>query len=473
MRADIWLLGTLLFCVVCEVLAVNTDNLSKECQENADCGEPLFLTPYIKDNLMSEARKASKVESFLPQEWQIKSHSGYVTVDEVQESNLFFWLFPSMKDPNTAPLVLWLGNSPGTASSLSVFFTNGPYVVSKSQFQRQPMSLSPAFYHWSEIMHVLHIDSPGAGFSFSKNASLPKTADDVVHDLYSALRQIFQIFPEYQQNEFYIVGESFSAKYAPLLAYLISLKTSSAVKFNLKGIVIGNGWLDPVNILGCSSELYNVGLIDSNTRDDFEESEQTIASLISNETYSEAFELLQNYFPVNSATSLVQNVTGFSYLGNCLRNENDDEMSYVVKVSEFLNQPEIRRKLHAGGGIFTAFNSEAFESLQLDLLSPVGPKLTAVVDKYRVLVYNGQLDLSCSRHLMETILRNMTWDGAERYRKALRRKWYVQGELAGYVKTVGNFSEILVRDVGLQMVEDRPLWTWDLVKKFTQNLPFS
>ena len=42
----------------------------------------------------------------LPQE--VESYSGFITVDEKHNSNLFFWFFPAENGNKSAPLVLWL-----------------------------------------------------------------------------------------------------------------------------------------------------------------------------------------------------------------------------------------------------------------------------------------------------------------------------------------------------------------------------
>ena len=61
---------------------------------NKDCGEPLFLTPFIKSGKIDEAKNKSKVFG-LPNAPEVKSYSGYLTVNEKFNSNMFFWFFPS------------------------------------------------------------------------------------------------------------------------------------------------------------------------------------------------------------------------------------------------------------------------------------------------------------------------------------------------------------------------------------------
>lgn len=56
-----------------------------------DVGEPLILTPLIQAGKIEKARKLSRVTNFT----SIESYSGYFTVNETYNSNMFFWFFPA------------------------------------------------------------------------------------------------------------------------------------------------------------------------------------------------------------------------------------------------------------------------------------------------------------------------------------------------------------------------------------------
>ena len=81
-----------------------------------EVGEPLFLTPYIKAGRLEAAARASRVEHVMQTE---ESYSGFLTVNEELNSNLFFWYFPSRavekKKAEEIPLVLWLQGSEWTS----------------------------------------------------------------------------------------------------------------------------------------------------------------------------------------------------------------------------------------------------------------------------------------------------------------------------------------------------------------------
>lgn len=57
---------------------------------------PLFLTPLIKSGRILEAQNLSLVRSFYA---GVTSYSGFITVRDDYNSNLFFWYFPAVVSP--------------------------------------------------------------------------------------------------------------------------------------------------------------------------------------------------------------------------------------------------------------------------------------------------------------------------------------------------------------------------------------
>ena len=53
---------------------------------------PLILTPWIKNGKIKEAQALAKVRSLKG----VGSYSGYLTVNQTFNSNLFFWFFPAL-----------------------------------------------------------------------------------------------------------------------------------------------------------------------------------------------------------------------------------------------------------------------------------------------------------------------------------------------------------------------------------------
>lgn len=162
------------------------------------------------------------------------SYSGYLTVNQKYGSNTFFWFFPSQDNNPNAEVLLWLQGGPGSASMYGLFSENGPFKVDDQ------LNLYENEYTWNKNFSIIYIDNPvGAvcGFLFNPSLSLSliptshsihlikgwsftqsdfgysTNEEEIGKNLYSAIYQFFQLFPELQENDFYVCGESYAGKY--------------------------------------------------------------------------------------------------------------------------------------------------------------------------------------------------------------------------------------------------------------------
>ncbi|KAK7911776.1 hypothetical protein PG985_014257 [Apiospora marii] len=89
----------------------------------------------------------------------VKSYSGYVDLDE--STHMFFWFFEARKNPDKAPITLWLNGGPGSDSLISLFSAIGPCNVTANGTS----VLNP--YSWTEESNMLFLSQPvGVGFSY-------------------------------------------------------------------------------------------------------------------------------------------------------------------------------------------------------------------------------------------------------------------------------------------------------------------
>ena len=66
----------------------------------SDVGEPLYLTPFIQAGLIDQGQSAARVSFPLDgltesEQADLESFSGFITVNEDEGSNMFFWFFPA------------------------------------------------------------------------------------------------------------------------------------------------------------------------------------------------------------------------------------------------------------------------------------------------------------------------------------------------------------------------------------------
>lgn len=421
-----------------------------------DLGEPLLLTPFIKSSQLEEVREAAEVDpdKFLG----VRSYSGYFTVDEPNNGNLFFWFFPSASNYEEDPVLLWLQGGPGASSLYGLFTENGPFVVEDGE-------LGLRNYSWHKNFSLLYIDQPlGVGYSFT-DGPLVTDQTQVGEHLYSALTQFFTVFSELRDNEFFISGESYAGKYVPALGHTILQNNDRAdLKINLQGLLIGNGLSDPKNQFNYGDLLYQLGLIDLATLEEAHILESTIKEFIEEEDYESA-----TFTWNNMLETLFYQPTGLMDIYNFVQDEDNSPSDW----EEFIVQNEIRQALHVGNQEYLSENYEVYDALYADITKSVTNWVIELLDNYRVLLYNGQLDIIVGYVLTENYVQNLQYSAAEEYAAAQRKVWRVGDQIAGYAKTAGNLTEVLVRNAGHMVPMDQPEFAYDLLMKFTKNKPIA
>ncbi|XP_008794935.2 serine carboxypeptidase 1-like [Phoenix dactylifera] len=179
-----------------------------------------------------------------------KHYSGYVTVDEGHGRNLFYYFVVSEGNPSEDPVVMWLNGGPGCSSFDGFIYEHGPFNFQSggSAGSMPQLHLNP--YSWSKVSNILYLDSPaGVGMSYSNDESDYATGDlKTASDSHKFILKWFELYPEFQQNPFYISGESYAGVYVPTLASEVAKGIEDGVKptINFKGYMVGNGVADTV-----------------------------------------------------------------------------------------------------------------------------------------------------------------------------------------------------------------------------------
>lgn len=139
---------------------------------------------------------------------------------------------------------------------------------------------------------------------------------------------------------------------------------------------------------------------------------------------------------------------------------------------KFVQSPEVRRALHVGDVEYTSLGVVYYKMIP-DFMSNVRSQLETILDNYRVLFYSGQFDIICAYPLTVNMFNILKFQASVDYKKARRKAWFVNGKLAGYVKSTDNFTEVLIRNAGHVVPFDKPEWALDLINRFTANVAFN
>lgn len=377
-------------------------------------------------------------------------------------------------------MILWLNGGPGASSVSTVFVQNGPLRVVKVNGK---LKLQPHNYTWNEEFAVLYIDNPvGTGFSFTDNEShYLSNESEVGHDVYEALRQFFLLFTEYRGNQFYVTGVSYGGKYVPAVGYKIHTMGEQAKKdgINLKGLSIGNGLCDPKTQSDYGDFLWKLGLIDKHQRDHFLAEQAKIVKLIDQKEYTKAVLVMNELFlgfPIPGhphPQTYFKNVTGISSVYNL--NEEFPE-SGLENYINYLSQNSTRKALHVGNQKFTESSRLVFTHMLNDIFNSTKSWIEELLNaNYRIIFYNGNLDIIVAATLTEDFLNTLKWNKASKFYSAERKIWKVAKEdhsVAGYVKRVDNLYFAVVRNAGHAVTADQPRAASDLITRFIKEQDF-
>lgn len=429
-------------------------------EAKTDAGDPLIITPYLESGNISLAQQLSLVS--ITDKLGFPSHAGFFTVDKEFNSNQYFWYFPPFSKNESAPVLLWLQGGPGGSSLFGLFAELGPLLPNENGF-------SVRKYHWALNYHLIFIDNPvGTGFSFTDNPKGYCTNESCVgKGLYSSMKQFFSLFPNLNDNEFYITGESYAGKYIPALAMEIHKQNKIGLHpINLKGLAMGNAFCDPVHQLNYGKYLYEHGMLDDTQLETFEKVQAKLVLAINKNDWETADVLMDKLMDgVLFNTSYYKSFTGFDDYYNFLKPKSDIDTSAMANL---LQNDKVRQSVHVGGQPFNS-GEEVQINLAYDILQSMAPIISELLSHYRILFYNGQLDIIVAYPLTENFLRNLNFTSAEQYKKAPRKIWKVGKDIAGYMKKAGNMTEVLVRNAGHMVPHDQPKWALDLITRFVEN----
>lgn len=431
----------------------------REFNDGGNPGEPLYLTPLIRNKSIPRAQICEKAKVAGTQYHNVESYSGLLTVDDKYNSNMFFWFFPAEESPGYAPVVLWLQGGPGASSLFGLFAENGPF-----QFDGHN-KLQKRNYTWSRTHNLIYIDNPvGTGFSYTDNdEGYANNEKDVGRNLHEAVQQIYELFEFSDLGGFWIAGESYAGKYIPALAHHIYKVKPVRVNIPLQGIAIGNGFSDPIHQLKYGSYLYQLGLIDDKGLHIFHEAEHNITQCISTHDLQCAFDGFEKL--IGGDDSIFTNLTGFSYFYNYLHGKGN---SYD-HLGKFLQSSQTRRSIHVGNLTFHDSDGEnkVANFLKLDFMDSVASWVEEILEAYHVCIYNGQLDIIVAYPLTRDYLKHLRFSDASYYKVVPRNIWRVDDDVAGYTKHAGNLLEVMVRNAGHMVPADQPKWMYNLIYQFT------
>ncbi|BGP12232.1 hypothetical protein JCM10213_007490 [Rhodosporidiobolus nylandii] len=396
--------------------------------------------------------------------------------DTDSDAHLYFFMVRNRHIADTERTLLWFNGGPGCSSFDGGMMEIGPFrLVPNSGGQ-----LVEAEGAWNEYANVIFIDQPvGTGYSYmSTNAyvhELPEAAQHVIEFLV----KFYQVFPEFVNHDTYIAGESYAGQYIPYIASAIL--ESSRVSTRLKGLLIGNGWIDPYNQYPAYLDFaLDAGVIkkgsDAETRVQKAVSDCMAALDKKGAKNTRIHEGLCERILGAVTDSTIQSVNGQNMCVNnydvrltdthpaCGMNWPPD----LVDMQPYLSRDDVKTSFHATrhGGPWLECNGQVGAQFYTPTSSPSVSLLPSLLEKVPILMFAGAEDLICNHVGIERMIDKLEWNGATGFGNATEEDWVVNGKKAGTWTTARNMTYVKVNEASHMVPYDQPLAAHDMFLRF-------
>ena len=417
-------------------------------------------------------------------------------LEKNDEGSYFYWHAEHRGEPENkkedTPLVIWLNGGPGCSSNVGLFYENGPYTMMpnddpalKYSFNRNPLS-------WTNVAHMVWVEQPlRTGFSVPSNDKKdPRVTNEfeVAADFHDFLTSFFEVFDHLKNSPLYIMGESYGGRYVPAIAEEIVKRGEIST---LKGIGLGNGVIDPIQDTSYTSYAYSHGMIGEGAKKYIDHTVKTCKNKAQQARKTDSFD------PCDMQSQVLEAAGHPNEFNTGTYNEYDGVFHGIY--NQFFNDPEMQELIHVRGkegeggagavpgvqftnghytpGGWTSCNDDINTDMTPDTPSSSVPALQYLVKHVRVLLYSGDLDLSCNIMGTTATLESFTWLG-QQWSDAERALWRIEGDIkdvAGDYSYLneGQFGFLVVHKSGHLVPMDRPEVALDLITRLINGQTYA
>jgi carboxypeptidase D len=143
-------------------------------------------------------------------------------------------------------------------------------------------------------------------------------------------------------------------------------------------------------------------------------------------------------------------------------------------MNRYLAREDVRKAIHADGftGKFQGFSSQVYHDLQAYHYTSTRPLLAELRQELPVLLYVGQCDLVCNHLGLKAVVAALGWSGGRSIAAAPRYVWLVDGKPAGYARTQGKLTFLLVLGGSHMVPYSVPGPAQDMIERFIAGRSF-
>ncbi|GAO18071.1 hypothetical protein UVI_02059950 [Ustilaginoidea virens] len=357
----------------------------------------------------------------------------------------------------------------------------GPYRVNHD------MNLTLNNGSWNEFANLLFVDNPvGTGFSYVNTNHYVHQLSEMANQFVMFLDKFFKIFPEYEHDDIYLAGESFAGQHIPYIAKAIldrNSKKGPSGKWNLSGLLIGNGWISPPD----QSDAYlkfslQRGIIEKGS-DKAQQlqnmqriCDKDLATNPGHVEYPQCEDILRRILKLTMKGSGDQQCINMydvrlkDSAPSCGMNWPPD----LKNVGPYLRQPAVSRALNLDQQLNTGWqecNSRVGTAMRGSNSTASVHLLPEILKQVPILLFSGAEDLICNHIGTEQLIARLEWNGGRGFELAPgnwapRRQWTFEGENAGFWQEARNLTYVLYYNASHMVAFDHARRTRDMLDRF-------
>ncbi|CEQ38572.1 SPOSA6832_00002 [Sporobolomyces salmonicolor] len=391
--------------------------------------------------------------------------------DTESDAHLYFFMVRNRHIAETERTLLWFNGGPGCSSFDGSMMEIGPFRLVRGGNGE----LTEVEGAWNEYANVIFnadgpnsarpiiatVDQPvGTGYAYMETNAyvhdLPEAAQHVV----KFMEGFYKVFPEFQNHDTYIAGESYAGQYIPYIASAF-LSSRLPVASRLKGLLIGNGWIDPWNQYPAYLDFaLQAGVIKAGSDAEARVRKEVARCIENQEKWGKQNVKIHNGVCegiLGSITdSTVQAVNGQNMCVNnydvrltdthpaCGMNWPPD----LADIHPYLSRDDVKSAFHATRhtGPWVECNGQVGAQFYTPTSRPSVTLLPELLGKVPILMFAGAEDLICNHVGIEKMIEDLEWNGATGFGNVTADEWYVNGKNAGTWTTARNLTYVKILD---------------------------
>lgn len=414
--------------------------------------------------------------------------AGQLELYKENNTHYFFWKF---SDQNKSPeienrTIFWLNGGPGCSSMDGALMEAGPLRINHD---------NKVVYNegsWHKKGDIVFVDQPG-GTGFSYTDRYDTELDQVRHDFMTFLEKYFEVFPDDMHKEITLAGESYAGQYIPYIALGIlerNKRVNEEEKYNLKGLLIGNGWISP-NVQSLSYLPYAVqagmittshprwqevlrrhtacqDLVAGSKQDDTFETNRVVDGVCEG-VLNLLLEVTRDKDgPKNRECYNMYDYTLKDSYPSCGMNWPPD----LPNVNLFLRNPDVMDSINLEHkNLWHECDSGVGSHLKARNLHPSIVLFPSILLEVPIVLFHGNRDIICNYIGGEDMIAGLNWGGQRGYSDDITvYDWIYNDTVLGYIKSERNLTFINVFEASHMVPFDKPDTSRALIDILYENL---